>query len=417
MRACQSFKLMSLAAIAAYIGIAGCQTNSAVLPDGSKVYVVQKGDTLNSIAAANGTTLPELKSANKLANDRIRVGQRLVLPSLPFSFEKFMEKIAGRKEFETWVQSEEVQSLARKHPVGRDLSFSLPTKPEVLIAPLPSGDLIGKWQARYNACEREFFSNAPPKFYVSQAVETYDFKPDGKYAMTLEANGKTFQSAVGTWRYEGGRLTLTVENREIPYRVDWFGKTEMAIRCRDNAAGQRMVRGHMASRYPDSVYRNEVEFWYDKAGCQHIVRKHSGASRGVFAEAIETPHRYKKVIDAKAPDTAQANDNMELYQIVSCERESGSDFSYRFEIELADKRNLRTFRAVQQEFREAVKADYAESFPGVKLDSLYVDFPEYKLAEGKISGTAVVLTISVTSLSYDPSTRTGRLAVKVNANQ
>jgi hypothetical protein len=72
---------------------------------------------------------------------------------------------------------------------------------------------------------------------------------------------------------------------------------------------------------------------------------------------------------------------------------------------------------VQQEFRKAVKEDYVESTPGAESSNLYVEFPEYELKGGKIEGRAVVLTISVTSLTYDPNTRKGRLAVKVSANQ
>ena len=107
------------------------------------------------------------------------------------------------------------------------------------------------------------------------------------------------------------------------------------------------------------------------------------------------------------------------YKIISCKRDAGNGFSYRFVLELKgeDQSSLNTFRAVQKEFREAVKADYAESFPNVRIGSLFVDFPEYELDNGKIKGRAVVLTISVTSLTYDPNTRKGRMAVKVSANQ
>ena len=107
-----------------------------------------------------------------------------------------------------------------------------------------------------------------------------------------------------------------------------------------------------------------------------------------------------------------------LYNILLCKRETGNDFSYRFELELLVKNSsLQTFRTVQQEFRRAVKEDYVESTPGVAPGNLYVEFPEYELKGGKIEGRAVVLAISVTSLVYDPATRTGKLAVKVNANQ
>ena len=118
---------------------------------------------------------------------------------------------------------------------------------------------------------------------------------------------------------------------------------------------------------------------------------------------------------AENPNAKEANT---LYNILSCKRETGSDFAYRFELELLGKNSsLRTFRMVQQEFRKAVKEDYVESTPGAESDNLYVEFPEYELKGGKIEGRAVVLTISVTSLTYDPNTRTGKLAVKVNANQ
>ena len=125
--------------------------------------------------------------------------------------------------------------------------------------------------------------------------------------------------------------------------------------------------------------------------------------------------------DARSCSVAQlpaAQFSTPAYNIIACEREAGSDFAYRFVLELTGKdKSLRTFRSVQKEFRVAVKEDYIESFPAAGARSLFVDFPEYKLNNGKIEGRAVVLTISVTSLSYDPETRKGRLAVKVNANQ
>jgi LysM repeat protein len=46
-----------------------------------RVYNVKAGDTLNSIAKANGTTVTELKTFNSLPNDSIRPGQILNLPA------------------------------------------------------------------------------------------------------------------------------------------------------------------------------------------------------------------------------------------------------------------------------------------------------------------------------------------------
>jgi cell wall-associated NlpC family hydrolase len=44
-------------------------------------YVVRKGDTLNRIAEARGTTVSALKSANNLKSNTIQLGQKLKIPS------------------------------------------------------------------------------------------------------------------------------------------------------------------------------------------------------------------------------------------------------------------------------------------------------------------------------------------------
>ena len=139
-----------------------------------------------------------------------------------------------------------------------------------------------------------------------------------------------------------------------------------------------------------------------------------GASNDVQSEVKDMQaDRKPKSVVSETPSGAVAVS----YDIVSCEREVGNDFSYKFELKLKGEKSLKAFRSVQKEFRATIKEDYAESFPGVKQNSLFVDFPEYKLSNGKIEGRAVVLSISVTSLTYDPNTRTGKLAVKVNATQ
>ena len=46
------------------------------------VYVVQRGDTLSHIALRYGVSVGDLKRANGLNGDLIRVGQKLVVPSV-----------------------------------------------------------------------------------------------------------------------------------------------------------------------------------------------------------------------------------------------------------------------------------------------------------------------------------------------
>ena len=44
-------------------------------------YTVQRGDTLTSIARNRGVTVAELRKANNLTSDSLKVGQKLVIPS------------------------------------------------------------------------------------------------------------------------------------------------------------------------------------------------------------------------------------------------------------------------------------------------------------------------------------------------
>jgi len=55
-------------------------TRAEPIVDGS-IYVVKSGDALSRIAANQGVTLNELRAANNLSGDLIRVGQKLVIPN------------------------------------------------------------------------------------------------------------------------------------------------------------------------------------------------------------------------------------------------------------------------------------------------------------------------------------------------
>lgn len=49
--------------------------------NGSNTYIVQKGDTLYTIAQSKGTTIDELKKLNNLTSNLLSIGQTLILPS------------------------------------------------------------------------------------------------------------------------------------------------------------------------------------------------------------------------------------------------------------------------------------------------------------------------------------------------
>jgi len=52
----------------------------AVVPEGGAMYVVQAGDSLSKIAVKHGVRVNDIREANKLSGDLIRVGQKLVIP-------------------------------------------------------------------------------------------------------------------------------------------------------------------------------------------------------------------------------------------------------------------------------------------------------------------------------------------------
>jgi N-acetylmuramoyl-L-alanine amidase len=44
-------------------------------------YVVNRGDTLSAIAASHGVSIAQLRDANQLADERVRAGEVLRIPS------------------------------------------------------------------------------------------------------------------------------------------------------------------------------------------------------------------------------------------------------------------------------------------------------------------------------------------------
>ena len=74
----------------------GSDSTSAPLTSGVS-HTVQRGDTLGSIALTNGVTLRELKRANNLTSDVIRVGQTLQIPVL-ISTEDLLAHVRAQTE-------------------------------------------------------------------------------------------------------------------------------------------------------------------------------------------------------------------------------------------------------------------------------------------------------------------------------
>jgi len=67
-----------LAAMSGSRGATATQSSGGVA---GNEYIVQKGDTLTSIAKNRGVTVAELRKVNNLTSDSLKVGQKLVIPS------------------------------------------------------------------------------------------------------------------------------------------------------------------------------------------------------------------------------------------------------------------------------------------------------------------------------------------------
>jgi len=59
----------------------GSASTPSPAPASGNEYVVQKGDTLTSIGKNKGVTISDLRKANNLTGDSLKVGQKLVIPS------------------------------------------------------------------------------------------------------------------------------------------------------------------------------------------------------------------------------------------------------------------------------------------------------------------------------------------------
>ena len=61
-------------------GGSGATTNPSAGPANGNEYEVKKGDNLTVIAKNNGVTVADLRKANSLTSDSLKVGQKLVIP-------------------------------------------------------------------------------------------------------------------------------------------------------------------------------------------------------------------------------------------------------------------------------------------------------------------------------------------------
>ena len=122
-------------------------------------------------------------------------------------------------------------------------------------------------------------------------------------------------------------------------------------------------------------------------------------------------------IDVVHDKKAASSPLVPLHSIVSLDRDSDGGYSFVLSMKAGSLNVDAAVRAVLHEFKESIKDDYLDAFPGVESESLSVAIPDYKVEGLNIRGRAVVLTIKPLYLTYNPHTRRGRLSVRFNVGQ
>lgn len=322
-----------------------------------------------------------------------------------------------------------VQTLDRQaalHPLPTDV---VKCEKVARDTPFPAEMLVGKWEALCSSQELLWHSSGLTirKLNCNVVRTEYEFVADGRFSAKEYINGDLKNTSSGRWEYvvnDAGIAELTMHGWQHPYWcVFWYDDNEAALAFRNSDVAIKWRREGLKSVYDgtwswDCSYKRDAclnELWVT----HHISLDQFSGHRREMHRSPEIMRRMAAAsTDAPAANRRHPGSSGDpVYSILACEREGGNDFAYKFELELKGEKSLKSFRAVQREFREAIKEDYAESFAGARAASLYVEFPEYRQKGDRIEGRAVVLTINAVLLKYDPDTRTGVLAVQIGANQ
>ena len=107
------------------------------------------------------------------------------------------------------------------------------------------------------------------------------------------------------------------------------------------------------------------------------------------------------------------------FEITRCEAEQGKDFSYAFALRRKGGEGITfaDYSVVRSVFRSAIRTHYASLHPDINPRTLEIDFTDYTLKAGTVSGRVAVLSISPESLSYDSHRREGVIRVRIRDGQ
>lgn len=132
----------------------------------------------------------------------------------------------------------------------------------------------------------------------------------------------------------------------------------------------------------------------------------------------------QKIIDDDAARrgvqvSADKNRQGSPFEIIRCEAEQGKDFSYAFALRRkgGGAITFTDYSVVCSVFRSAIRTHYASLHLDINPRTLEIDFTDYTVKAGTVSGRVTVLSIFPESLSYDSRTRKGIIRVRVRDGQ
>ena len=151
-----------------------------------------------------------------------------------------------------------------------------------------------------------------------------------------------------------------------------------------------------------------------------LIDENLGAGARVGGAMTDILATVQKIIDDDAVRrgvqvSADKNKQSSPFEITRCEAEQGKDFSYVFALRRKGGEGITfaDYSVVCSVFRSAIRTHYASLHPDINPRTLEIDFTDYTLKAGTVSGRVTVLSISPESLSYDSHRREGVIRVRI----
>lgn len=135
----------------------------------------------------------------------------------------------------------------------------------------------------------------------------------------------------------------------------------------------------------------------------------------VKLKELEDSGKIDAMLKKKTADVSTAP----KHNIIRLDRDSDKNFSYFFELELAQNPTdfKKAWQMVMQDFAKSLKEDYRDAFPSADMASLKVSFSGFKRNGLRLNGSAAVLTLKPVSLEYNSHNRKGTMSVRFAEGQ